>query len=280
MLITYASADYLRPQSMPRTAVTQVHCIALEGADARRFAQAQLSGDVRALRPGQWQWNAWLDARGRVDALMHLVAMDDDRLLMVLRGGDAERTHARLTRYLLRARATLVARALGGYADDPLTAGRIEMDGRDLVIGYGNRSLRLSPAIASPDPLASNEWRLADIRAGWPTLPPGEARLLPPALGLERLAAVSFDKGCYPGQEIAARLHHLGGHKLRLHHLRGPVPLPIGAALQSGDAGPVHVLDSASTCGATEMLVVARKNKMLYINLLETKYDVVSIFDA
>lgn len=265
---------------MPRTAIAQVHCIAIEGADAHRFAQAQLSGDVRALTPGRWQWNAWLDAQGRVDALMHLVAIDDDHLLMVLRGGDAERTHARFARYLLRARATLVAKAFGGYAEDPLMAGCVEMDGRDLVIGYGNRSLRLSPAIASPDPVASNQWRLADIRAGWPTLPLDEARLLPPALGLERLAAVSFDKGCYPGQEIAARLHHLGGHKLRLHHLRGPSPLPIGAVQQSGDAGPVHVLDSASTCGATEMLVVARKNTTSYINLLENKYDVVSIFDA
>ncbi|TAM98222.1 MAG: hypothetical protein EPN40_06680, partial [Rhodanobacteraceae bacterium] len=225
-LITYALADHFRAPPMPGTAIAQVHCIAIEGADARRFAQTQFSGDVRSLAPGHWQWSAWLDVRGHVDALVHLVAIDDDRLLMVLRGGDAERTHSRLDHYLLRSRATLVTKAFGGYADDALEMGRVEAPGPDIVLGYGDRSLRLGPVVASPASAASNEWRLADIRAGWPTLPQDEARLLPPALGLERLGAVSFDKGCYPGQEIAARLHYRGGHKLRLHHLRGLAPLP------------------------------------------------------
>jgi folate-binding protein YgfZ len=265
---------------MPRAAIAQVHCIAIEGTDARRFAQAQLSGDLRALAQGYWQWNAWLDAKGRVDALMHLVAVDEDRLLMVLRGGEAERVQSRLARYLLRTRATLVTKAFGGFADDALEMGHVEANGPDIVLGYGDRSLRLGPAIASPDPAASNDWRLADIRAGWPTLPPGEARFLPPALGLERLGAVSFDKGCYPGQEIAARLHHLGGHKLRLHHLRGPTPLPAGACPQPEEAGPVHVLDSARVLDAVEILAVARDLKTLYINILGNKYDVISTFGA
>lgn len=279
-LITYALADHFRAPPMPGTAIAQVHCIAIEGADARRFAQAQFSGDVHTLAPGHWQWNAWLDVHGRVDTLVHLVAIDDDHLLMVLRGGDAERTHSRLGHYLLRSRATLLTKAYDGYADDALEMGRVEASGADMVLGYGDRSLRLGPAIASPASAASNEWRLADIRTGWPTLPQGEARLLPPALGLERLGAVSFDKGCYPGQEIAARLHYRGGHKLRLHHLRGLVPLSPGEIPQTGGAGPVHVLDSARLGDKVEMLVAAPKIESLYINILEHKYDVISIFDA
>lgn len=278
-LITYASTNYVHALSMPSTAIAQVHCIAIEGTDARRFAQAQFSGDVHALSPGHWQWNAWLDAQGRVNALMHLVTIDDDQLLMVLRGGDPERVRAGLARYLLRTRATLAPRASGGYADGALTNGRVETDGQDLIIGYGTRSLRLGRTVADPDPAASNAWRLVDIRSGWPTLPQGEACLFPPALGLERLGAMSYDKGCYPGQEIAARLHYRGGHKLRLFHLRGLAPAPSGAVREAGDAGTVQVLDTAFTRGTVEMLVVAREDMDIFINSLDNKYDVVSRFD-
>lgn len=270
---------------MPSSPVTQVSCIVIDGADARRFAQAQFSGDVQALPPGHWQWNAWLDPQGRVAALMHLVDPGDGRLLAVLRGGDAERVREGLSRYLLRAKARLAVLTCAGYADPALATGQVEVVGKNVVLGYGERSLRLGldPIGATPDaipPVTPNAWRLTDIRAGWPVLPAGEARFLPPALGLERLGAVSFDKGCYPGQEIAARLHYRGGHKPRLHHVRGTAPLPSGVALASVDAGAVHVLDSANSDSRVEALVVAHQSDDLQINILDNLYDVISIFDA
>ena len=265
---------------MPPVAISRVNCVLIEGAETRRFAQAQFSGDVQALAAGHWQWNAWLDARGRVLALMHLADVGKDRLLAVLRGGDVESVRAGLARYLLRLKATVSTSTFGGYADAPLEMGRVETDGEDIVIGYGDHSLRLGPVRSDPDPAAANAWHLADILAGWPTLPTDGARFLPPALGLERLHAVSFEKGCYPGQEIAARLHYRGAHKLRLCRLRGPMALKPGVVPASDGEGPIWILDCASSGNAVQALAVAPINMNFKINVLNNIYDVVSIFDA
>ena len=59
------------------------------------------------------------------------------------------------------------------------------------------------------------------MQLGWPWLPASALdALLPPALSLHRLQAVAIDKGCYPGQEIVARLHWRGGHKRHLCSVR------------------------------------------------------------
>jgi folate-binding protein YgfZ len=181
---------------------------------------------VDALAQGRWQWNAWLTPQGRVRALMHLVDTGDGTLLAVLRGGDAEDIRTALSRYLLRLPVTLTVREFGCRADGPAGSGTVAGDGGDIVLGYGSRSLRLGGAADTPpDAAASSVWRIQDIREGWPRLLAGEPEFLPPALGLEHLQAVSFDKGCYPGQEVAARLRYRGGHKHRLYHLQGHVPM-------------------------------------------------------
>jgi len=266
---------------MPHAVLPEVNCLLIEGPDARRFAQAQFSGDVESLAQGQWQWNAWLDAHGRVQALMHLAGLGGDRLLAILRGGDAEDARAGLARYVFRAKASVAACIFSGHAEGALPMGHVDAEAQDgITIGYGDRSLRLVPQGANADSKAANAWRLADIRAGWPALPAGDAQFLPPALSLERLGAVSLAKGCYPGQEIVARLHYRGGHKFSLYHLRGTAPLEPGADVQSGGAGLVRVLDCAMADGAAEALVVAPKSDISTFNILDNKYNVVSRYNT
>ncbi|MGH8117559.1 MAG: YgfZ/GcvT domain-containing protein [Rhodanobacteraceae bacterium] len=264
---------------MPDIALARVHCIVIDGDDARRFAQAEFSGDVAALSPGHWQWNAWLDARGRVEALMQLCDPGDGRLLAVLRGGDAARVRAGLARYLLRTRATLTVREFGGYIDGPAEMGTVQAIDAELVIGCGGRSLRLGEARDSINAASSYRWRLADIRDGWPTLPAAGPTFLPPALGLERLGAISFNKGCYPGQEIAARLHYRGGHKLRLHHVCGAAPLAPWRPAKSVDPTGPWILDSVSVVGVVDALMVAPRSVECKIIYMGIKYNVVSIFE-
>ena len=257
-----------------------VSCIALEGVDARRFAQAQFSADVDTLRPGHWQWNAWLNAQGRVRALMHLVDAGDGKLLAVLRGGDADTIRAVLARYLMRLRAGLTVRTFTGRSGGPIPAGTVKLEGDTLVLGYGTRSLRLDQPLDCPGDGDARQWRLADIRAGWPNLPAGEPELLPPALGLDRLGAVALDKGCYPGQEIVARLHYRGGHKRHLCRLRGQAPLPLGEVRDGTGAGAAWVLDAVSDPHGIEALAVVHVDQTSEINLLGNIYTVESRFDV
>jgi folate-binding protein YgfZ len=271
----------VRFEPMPRAALATLHCITLEGADAHRFAQAQFAGNVDALTPGHWQWNAWLNAQGRVRLLMHLIDLGADRLLVVPRGGDIEAARTDLVRYLLRSRATLTPTLLAGYAEGPAPQGAARIGPGEWVLGYGERSLRLASATGAViDPTAAAQWRLADIRAGWPNLPKGDVRFLPPALGLGRLGATAFDKGCYPGQEIVARLHYRGGHKLRLHHIRGTTPLPLGQALECAGGVRVWALDCVFAGNLVEALVVASENIHMKFNIMQSEFDVVSTFDV
>lgn len=253
----------------------------MEGADARVFAQAQFCGDVGRLRAGHWQWNAWLDHRGRVQALMQLADAGDDSLLAFLRGGDAERIGAGLARYVLRARVTLRVASLTGRADGPLPDGCAQArDDGSVALGFGDRSLRLERGVAAIDAGAANAWRRADIRAGWPTLPDTEARFLPPALGLGRLGAIAFDKGCYPGQEIATRLHRRGGHKHRLCHLHGDAALAVGAPLRTSAGATAWVLDCAEDGNDVDALAVAPSDTTIEIKIMDRAYKVVSMFPA
>src|SRR5581483_10539738 len=218
-----------------RTTLAEAQCIELGGEDARAFAQAQFSGDVRALQPLHWHWNAWLDHKGGVRALMHLADAGDGRLLALLRGGDAEMVCAELRKYVLRAKVRIEPlrdRFLSIGPPLPLHA----LHGADGAIGFGHGEcgLWVETTQRANDQEREREFRLREIRNGWPRLPAGrEEEFLPPALGLEHLGAVSFDKGCYPGQEIAARLHYRGGHKRRLAHVFGSFALRPGEPLRA-----------------------------------------------
>ncbi|HEU0277777.1 MAG TPA: folate-binding protein [Rhodanobacteraceae bacterium] len=265
---------------MPATppAIAEVRCLVIAGNDARRFAQAQFASDLSALQRGRWQWSAWLTPAGRVRALMQLFESADRRLVAVLRGGDAEAIRAGLAPYLLRAEATLTLDTRIARAGPAEPLATVRAQGEYTILGCGDRSLWLAAEPAEIDPAARAAWHLADIRAGWPSLPDGEPRQLGPALGLVRLGAIALDKGCYPGQEIIARLHHRGGQTRALHHIRGtPPPTPGEHATGSG-ARTLTVLDVESAGSAYEALVAAPQTATHTLDIDGVNYAILARF--
>lgn len=171
----------------------------LTGPDAVAFAQAQFCNDARALADGQWQWNAWLSAQGRVRAFFRLLRTNATHLTLTLRGSDAIWMRTELARFVFRAKVQL---AVVDGASEPAT--------------------------------------LDDIRAGLPEIGVElRDQLLPQWLGLDRLGAVSVRKGCYPGQEIMARLHFKGGNKRSLYRIRtsSAAPVEAGTVLREAEGG-------------------------------------------
>ncbi|HST26810.1 MAG TPA: folate-binding protein [Rudaea sp.] len=190
---------------------TQV--LEITGADAAAFAHAQFCNDVLTRPDGHWQWNAWLSPQGRVRAFFRLLRIDAGNVLLTLRGGDAEWLRAELARYVFRAKVQLRA---------------------------------VNEATPSPAPEYSP---LADIRAGIPEIGVElRDRLLPQWIGLDRLGAVSVNKGCYPGQEIMARLHFKGGNKRSLYRLRwsGSALAPPGALLRDPGGSEAGIIVTAA----------------------------------
>ena len=75
------------------------------------------------------------------------------------------------------------------------------------------------------EPIDDDELELLRIRAATPRMGAEiDDRVLPAEAGLEE-RAISFTKGCYPGQEPMARLHYRGhvNRKLRVLELEGDV---------------------------------------------------------
>jgi tRNA-modifying protein YgfZ len=225
----------------------------IEGPDATTFAHAQFSSAVSSLATGQWQFSAWLDPQGRVRALFHLARLADDRYLLLLRGGVAAAMADALRRFVFRSKVSVTAlppRALATGPSLPLDA--IMDDGATVSLGCATHSLRITASENGDD-----AWRLPQLRAGWPWLPTQLLNeLLPPALSLQRLHAVAIDKGCYPGQEIVARLHFRGGHKRHLHRVTLSQAANAGDVLRRDGREVGCVLETLTTDDGIEALVV------------------------
>jgi folate-binding protein YgfZ len=227
-------------QAMPLPAET----LTLTGADAITFAQAQFSSDVGALRTGQWQWSAWLNAKGRVHALMQLARTADDSLLVLLRGGNAQAMAAELRRFVFRSKviiAPLPARSLNDT--EACGHGDIRLTQTGVSFGFGSHAF-----VVADEPSTTQGWRLHAINEGLPWLEIALAdELLPPSISLELQRAVSFNKGCFPGQEIAARLHYLGGNKQQLYTVRSATLLTAGQAFSFAGKHAGTVLNTMQT---------------------------------
>ena len=255
------------PQLVP---LDRAELIELSGSDAIAFAHAQFASDVAGLDVGAWQWSAWLNAQGRTRAVFALMRTGADDLLAWLPLGGAAKMRDLLARFLFRSKVNLAVRDHWSLCRVDAVAGDLPSDRR--LTGYSSgyafaqpgplpRIAWLGPARdVSDDATAREAWRLADIAAGLPWLADATTEeFVPQALDLARLDAIRFDKGCYPGQEIAARLHFRGGNKHRLHRisLTGEGDALPGTVIESADGTAGSILYSArSEDGTREALAV------------------------
>ena len=115
-------------------------------------------------------------------------------------------------------------------------------------------------SLSRPSPLAQAEWLAADIAAGLPhVFASTSEQFIPQMLNVDLIDGVSYTKGCYTGQEIVARTHHLGRVKRRTmrFHLPagGAAPAPLSHLLLDG-AKAADVLMTAETDDGIELLAV------------------------
>jgi folate-binding protein YgfZ len=211
--------------------------LAVEGANAESFLQAQTMNDVRALAIGRWHWNGWLNPKGRLIALFALARIAEDRFWLVLPDYPASELLPLLQRYVFRSKVRL------WVCDELVCAAEFGVEPSsgapsDQIVGTDEGGLALdcsgaqvdrrlwllpatSPALATVDVGIDARWRELDLKHGLPRLPDSQREAwTPQMLGLDRLNAYSLKKGCYPGQEIVARTHYLGQAKRGLRLLR------------------------------------------------------------
>lgn len=222
------------------------------GDDARNFLHAQLTSDIAGLDATHARRAGWCSAKGRLLATLLVVPQSDGFLLQLAR--DLSPAVAkRLSMFILRAKVKLadVSAAWaqfgvwGAGAAQRLADAGLEVpqnvlgcaDGehgvvvrvapaRFLVLVPAAESARLAQDLGDAGEAA---WALEEIRDGHPQVRLAtQDQFVPQMVNLERLGAVDFKKGCYPGQEIVARTQYRGMLKRRMVRARAPVPASPG----------------------------------------------------
>jgi len=222
-----------RPTSRIAVARRPRAFVGVTGADAAAYLNRMVSNDVLGLRSGEACEALLLTPKARVIAPLRVLRRGEDDFLLLTEPelGEVVRDHLLHLRFAAKTQIELEQHEshvlLGPAASPPPGATAIPTD------EYGLEGVELidSPPPAEAEPLDETELERLRIRAGTPRFGREiDERVLPAEAGLvER--AVSFAKGCYPGQEPVARLHYRGhrNRELRVLRIAAPAPPPPGA---------------------------------------------------
>ena len=223
--------------------------IQIRGNDAEEFLQGQLTQDVAALGTESSLPAAWCNAKGRVITLLRLLALPDS-IGLALPISLVDAVVQRLTLYRLRSDVSIEAMnekwagvaVSEADAFERLDAAGLLPDASAVCAGHGLIAVDYSAAdrfveifgtsaafgkagLKFDSVLSDEEHTAMKIRAGFAEITPANTeKYTPHMLNLDRIGAISFDKGCYTGQEIVARTQNLGHSKRRLMHYRCNAP--------------------------------------------------------
>ena len=221
--------------------------ISVTKEDNLDFLQNQFSNDVRLVSETQSQLNAYCSPKGRVLSLFRVVKQADTYLLL-LPQDRLQPTLNRLKMFVLRSKVTLedASDQIGvlGIAGDKAAElvnqmvpnlpqepdaciyahdmSIIHLAGEPrrylIVAGYGQLKTAWNLCKRQALPASAQIWAYWDIQTGVPEiLDVNSDEFVPQMLNLHSLNAINFKKGCYPGQEVVARMHYLGKQKRRMY---------------------------------------------------------------
>lgn len=230
-----------------KTRLMQFGFIEVRGEEASLFLQSLLTSDVRQINSERGQFSSWCDGKGRIQATFWLMPLNEAIYLIVPLAMVAGLV-ARLRMFVLRTKVALrdatADMALLGLVGPLAEKSSIEsltilhtpgavtqisdcavmsIHGagviRYLALGFQRQIQQLSQHVFKDLPEVSESiWPLLDIVTGIPHIEEmTSGKFIPQMLSLEALGALSFTKGCYPGQEVVARLQYRGQLKRKMY---------------------------------------------------------------
>lgn len=241
-----------QPDQIP---AIRLRAIQVSGPDAIAFMQSQLTLDVAGINDSQLHPTAWCSPNGRADVVL-LIGVTDDTVNLVMPEPLVAPTLKRARMFSI-GREVLLNDDIAVFPADPESTGG--QCGLPLAYDSG-RSLRVEAVEGGSGALSdtlSPEWLSADIECGMPwTMPETASAYLPQMLGLEALGGLSYKKGCFPGQEVIARVHYRGRVKRRTAKFRlaASAPPPPGQAFSVADK-PAQVLYAVTEPGTAGSVI-------------------------
>jgi folate-binding protein YgfZ len=257
--------------------------IQIRGNDAEEFLQGQLTQDIAELKAGISLPAAWCNAKGRVITMIRLLSLEDS-IGLVVPTSLVDIVVQKLTMYRLRSDVS-IERATKGWTSVAVGAPAAfeRLNGAGLLPAENSASTNqgliavdysvadrfieifgFADAFSKADlefeqSLSDKEHAAMKIRAGLVEITSENTeKFTPHMLNLDRIGAVSFDKGCYTGQEVVARTENLGQSKRRLMRYRCDAPgISIGdkASDSERDVGSVVNVAGAELLAVTPVAI-------------------------
>lgn len=285
-------------------ALTHLNCLWVEGPDARKFLQGQVTCNMdeisssAAANSGHFTLGAHCNTKGRMAFSFYLVNVNKapppaESFALIMEQDLVEPARQILTKYAVFSKSQLLinqshvllglcgpqaAAVLGKVMSPvPTTGSSVTQHGGDVILTFGADRLLCLVSLTTAErwwqqlqpncwPAGYRQWQLACIRSGEGSV--GTATVdefIPQQLNFDVLGGVSFNKGCYIGQEVVARMQYRG--KLKRHMRRASVNADIvpiaGASLFSTDneQSVGNVVNAvALESGTIELLAVVTDN--------------------
>lgn len=238
--------------------------ILVEGPDAQTYLHSQVSNDLRPLQVGASCWAFLLQPTGKVDVLLRVWRTGEESFVLDTDAGFGETMVARVNRFKIRVKAEVSPLAWTCIAVRP-TDGSVldapQIDG--VVVGWGGGYDLLGAAVAAPANAVAgtaDDLLAARVAAGWPAMgteiEPGET--IPAETGITGVA-VSFTKGCYPGQELVERMDSRGSIAPRLLQV-----VDVAAGTVAGDAllRDGEAIGTVTTVAGTRALAYVKRSAL------------------
>lgn len=229
------------------TDLSYLAVIVISGGDAQSFLHNLFTSDIKKLDDNCFQLSAWCNPKGRVIANFIICSMNE-KYYLLLPADLKQRVTVKLNMYILRSDVSIdehsdqlipigvIVRDIAHFStlgiDDRVRQQSstlitlnelifIPLQGNEtriIIVGFPNQIQQLWTTLLKDfTGIGSQYWQLHDILSGlaWIDEHSSES-FLPQALNMDRLGGLSFNKGCFPGQEIIARMHYRGKLKQRL----------------------------------------------------------------
>jgi folate-binding protein YgfZ len=201
----------------------------ISGNDAEEFLQKQFTNDIKKLDSKNVQFNAYCQHQGKVIAFFWVVRMGEDFLLS-FPDDLLSKVKSRLQMFVIMS-DVIIEDISDSYSQIGLIN---EMQSNSFCIN-DKLSILIEARNNQHDSIMkdNNAWTRVCIDSLLPDVYSiTSEKFVPQMLNLDiDEIGVNFSKGCYPGQEVVARLHYLGSAKRRLFSFEADQEMKVGDSL-------------------------------------------------
>jgi folate-binding protein YgfZ len=262
-------SDVLRPENthnidsnkIKTCWLNQFSALKIYGPDAERFLQGQLTCNLTDINQGGSHYGACCSAKGRVVANFN-ISFDGEFYWLVLPTKSAEILDKHLQKYKVFFKATIdnctQSHLIFGQwqlSDTNKLTETVQIENGHQLIIYDSRKILIIAENSLEDDHVSFvptlDWQIANIADGIYFVDNNQhEQWIPQHINWHKLDGISFNKGCYTGQEIIARLQYLGKAKKALYHYSA-----------AGNSASEHALSAHSNAQTTKIFDINGKNQ-------------------